>query len=181
MIRQRLRAATRGQHELLDASLGEFRDVASYGTYLRNTDRFRAAVEPALRKPGGRGWCIVPLGIHIQADLADLDICRPDPVAPLRLDSASAVAGALYVIEGSALGSRVLARRAAMLGFADDFAARHLARQADEAGRWTRFLDWLDAIDADPEEAERGAQDVFAAALEAYGVAAPRQAAAALG
>lgn len=47
----------------------------------------------------------------LAADLADLDISLPAAEAPPLPDDAAAISGALYVIEGSRLGGRFLARQ----------------------------------------------------------------------
>jgi heme oxygenase len=77
--------------------------------------------------------------------------------------------GVAYVLEGSALGARLLARRAAALGFDADHGARHLARQTSDMDRWKRFLGELDAIPAeDREQVIAGAASAFDFALAAY-------------
>lgn len=172
MIRKHLQAATRDLHDLLDAHVGDFRNEAAYRAYLVGTYRFRATLDPALRRLRGQSWRIVPLGIHLQADLADLEMACPAHARFPSLSTPSAVAGALYVIEGSGLGARVLARRAALLGFDGGFAARHLARQSDDAERWRRFLLWLEAAELDAEASEAAAREVFALAVTSYGARA---------
>lgn len=77
--------------------------------------------------------------------------------------------GVAYVLEGSALGAQLLARRAAKLGFDAEHGARHLARQTNDMDRWKRFLGELDAVAAeDQEQVIAGAASAFDFALTAY-------------
>ena len=51
--------------------------------------------------------------------------------------------GALYVLEGSALGARLIMKSAQALGLGATFGARHLAAQAGDALAWRSYLDLL--------------------------------------
>lgn len=170
MLRQTLMQGTRDLHERLDGGIGPLHSDGEYRRFLIGSHAFRAALEPALRPDCG--WQALELEPALRADLADLDLTpAPVPVAP-RLDGIAAQAGALYVAEGSALGARLLYRRAQALGMGPAHGARHLAVQTSETRRWSRFLDWLETGGADPAQALAAANAVFALALCAYGLEA---------
>lgn len=163
-------AETRNLHEQLDSGIGGFATLDDYHRYLAGTYAFRAALEPAL--PPTQGWEPQQLAGALLADLNDLGQAGPPVPAAPRLDNASAVAGALYVIEGSTLGARLLQRRAESLGLGPDHGARHLHDQTAEQGRWGRFLAWLEAGQIAPEQAAASANAVFQLALTSYGLGA---------
>lgn len=77
-------------------------------------------------------------------------------IGDLASGSRFAAAGALYVIEGSALGGRILSRRLQeSLGIDPDNGGRYFfGHGADTAARWRRFLDWLDVMQFDPAGAD---------------------------
>lgn len=172
-LRAALRARTSHQHERLDRAVGLFDTREQYAAFLEGSFRFRAAAERALDRR--RGWEVERLSELIDADLADLGRA---PGAPARFpnvpDSDAFALGIAYVLEGSALGARLLARRAAALGFDGAHGARHLARQTGDKARWQRFLGVLDAVGpADREQVIAGAASAFDVALEAYAVTQP--------
>lgn len=169
-LRRVLLTGTRDLHDDLDRQVGMFSDAAGYGAFLTGSYAFRAAVEPRIASVSG--WTTQPLVHLIRQDLADLGLSPPAPVAGPVLASPAAQAAACYVLEGSALGARLLARRAAALGFDGDHGARHLAAQTVEKRRWTRFLDWLEHADVPHSEAALAARGIFALALRAYGAKA---------
>ena len=71
------------------------------------------------------------------------------PVAPqadLALDG-DRLFGALYVLEGSSLGARILFKRAQALGLSAAFGARHLALLSGSIDGWRSFLDRLEGAD----------------------------------
>lgn len=172
MIRQKLQEETRAQHQILDAGMGGLTDDPSYHRYLSGTYAFRAALEPALQAAPDCGWQIAPLLPALHMDMAALNLPLPSvPPCPALLAPA-AIAGALYVIEGSALGGRVLAKRAAALGFDAAHGASHLALQTDEPGRWKRFLGWLEACDPPSDSAASAAAAAFELALAAFQIGA---------
>ncbi len=166
-LRRVLMTETRDLHDRLDRAVGAFADAGAYRAFLSGSYGFRAAIEPALT---GEGWRVQPLAALIARDLAYLDEPRPPlPDAP-PLAGPAAQAAACYVLEGSALGARLLARRAADQGFTAGHGARHLAAQTASPDRWRRFLDWLEGADIPVGPAITAARDVFGLALRAYGV-----------
>ena len=168
-LRHALMHGTRDLHAILDQGMGDFGTVAGYRHYLRGSFAFRAALEPAL--DAGQGWQAQPLTALLRDDLADLGLQPPPVPAMPRLHGPADVAAALYVVEGSAIGARVLIRRAQALGFDAGHGARHLAAQTGDKQRWPGFLAWLEQSGAAPDDAVRAARRVFGLALEAYGVA----------
>lgn len=169
-----LRDLTRGDHERLDALVGEFTDVESYMRYLEGMAAFRGGVERELSNidyPDMFGtWRPAMIHHELAMDLADLGR-HPPPLQPFNLPvDLDGLLGVLYVLEGSALGARLLVRRAAAIGFTDGYGARHLAAQTADPQAWSRFVALLDAIAPQGlEKAARAARMTFAAAIEAFG------------
>lgn len=69
--------------------------------------------ELAVHFPAGSGFVPTPRSPYIRADLDALAAPHPPALEPLGLGSRAAAVGALYVAEGSRLGSDVLRRRLA--------------------------------------------------------------------
>ena len=158
-----LRAATRIDHEQVDAAFGRFAlgTREGYRDFLTAHARILPLAE-RLIDPGAlvEGW-------HGRTDALHQDLAALGGEVPPELDFAlpggeAARWGALYVIEGSRLGGAVLARSvpeglpAAYLG------ARH------GPGGWHDLLARAEAaIGDDRAAAERGAKAMFSAYLEA--------------
>lgn len=148
-----LRESTADAHAALDDMIGAFDSLSSYKTYLRGISAFRIPVETML---AGRTWPAdlafwskQTFGGLIRADLADLDLPADEEVPMPDIGAAREdMLGMLYVLEGSALGARLLYRRAQALGLRADFGARHLAAQGEKSDRWPRFLHLLESADA---------------------------------
>ena len=168
-LRRVLMSETRDLHDRLDQAIGVFADAGAYRGFLTGSYRFRAALEPRLTDGA---WQVQRLSRLLEQDMADLDQPRPALPAAPALEGRAAQAAACYVLEGSALGARLLARRAADQGFTASFGARHLAAQTAQPDRWRRFLEWLEHADVPQSQAVDGARDVFGLALSAYGVKA---------
>lgn len=82
-------------------------------------------------------------------------------------------AGLLYVLEGSRLGARVLARRVRRAG--SDLPLAYLAHGEDE-DLWRSFLTWLEArpkVGLRTDEAEAGARYGFRCFSAAFETVAP--------
>lgn len=167
-LRSLLRDRTSHLHRDLDAQVGMFATAADYLRYLTGTWRFRAQIEAAL--PGHAGWQPMRLADSVRDDLADLG----EPVPPAKAASwapanAAEMLGACYVLEGSAVGARMLVVAAEKLGFTGAFGARHLHLQAADRRRWPQFIDLLDASPAgDTQSALAGAEAAFRLALSSY-------------
>lgn len=171
-----LREATLASHAALDAAVGSFGSLREYSRYLSAMAAFRAPVEATLAASGDiapSGMTLPPtLSPALSADMADLGVppatTGSASLAPL-VKSPSGVAGALYVLEGSAVGARILVRRAAALGLDATHGARHLVAQASDRARWPRFLLALERVPAfDLDAAISAATAVFASASSAF-------------
>jgi heme oxygenase (biliverdin-IX-beta and delta-forming) len=146
--RQILRGETARAHAALEEVVGRIDSLPSYVRYLRGMHAFRAPIEAALAAvawpPMLGAWrptCIAPA---LAADLADLEaqpLPQREPVSDL--DSAGLL-GVLYVLEGSSLGARLIARDARRLGLSDAHGARHLGVQIQALGTWGALLALLE-------------------------------------
>ena len=158
-----LRDRTAGAHAALDAAVGPLASEAAYRRYLRGLHCFRAPVERAIAGQRDAPPALAPL---IAADLAEIGLAAPEPPARFPAPgSASARAGVAYVLEGSALGARILYRQARALGRDP----RHLAAQTADPRAWAAFCARLEqAEDFDLEAAAAAALETFAFAREAF-------------
>ncbi|MTH61852.1 biliverdin-producing heme oxygenase [Paracoccus litorisediminis] len=166
-LRRNLYLGTRDLHDALDQSIGAFADRDDYARYLLGTLQFRAALEPALE---GGDFAALELVGELRRDLADLGLAPSPEMPPLALDTHEAKVAALYVSEGSAVGARLISRKAAELGLDDGFGARHLAQQTADRARWPAFLEWLEAQDVAQEAVVHEARKIFTLAKQAYRV-----------
>lgn len=168
-----LRKRTQTAHERLDASVGSFNTLDEYRRYLTSVSTFRAAMEGALKHvvwPAGWSWRPITLAKSLNRDAIDLGLpAAGDAGHDMDLTDHSVLLGALYVLEGSTLGARVLCQRAAALGLDEAFGARHLAIMSKDIAQWQSFLVLLDeASDFDIERAATSANAVFALALQCF-------------
>ena len=157
-----LREGTRGEHERLDALMGGFdlADRESYAAFLAAHAEALAPMEAALDRAAAAvigDWPARRRGAALAADLAALGVPVPPPDGPPDLSDPAAAAGALYVVEGSRLGGRFLAR---MVG-----AGLPVAYLSDSQprGRWPALLAALE--DALPDAAARSRAIVAAVAV----------------
>ncbi|PYB73230.1 heme oxygenase [Rhizobium wuzhouense] len=138
-----LKTSTAEAHHALDTMIGSFDTPASYARYLDGMARFRLPVEAWLATqplpPGFGDWQPGLYGEDLLADLQDLDIPLPTDLPPLELPDGDGLIGLLYVLEGSALGARLLAKRAEAIGFTEQRGARHLFAQARNFSSWRAF------------------------------------------
>jgi heme oxygenase (biliverdin-IX-beta and delta-forming) len=166
-LRELLRSDTREIHQRLDDHVGGFETREDYADFVERSLRFRAVAE--LSCSGYPAWTPLLLADDLRHDLGDLGLSPASgPVEGLDLPTSAAKLGGLYVLEGSALGARLLMRRAESLGLTDQYGARHLAHQTGDATRWKRFVAVLDRDDEDPEAVLAGALAVFEHALDTY-------------
>lgn len=169
-VRDEIRAATRAVHERLHGHPG-LAAVAD-GTISRTDYRallgrllgFHRAIERAAGWDDRRSTALrddlAALGLTPAAiDALPLCALLPDLRAPERR------AGALYVVEGSALGGRVLAQALRpLLGEAE--AGRRFFTAGGGPGAWRACLDAMDRIAADAAARRRmigAAEDTFSA------------------
>lgn len=136
-----LRARTAPAHEAVDGAFGRF-DLTEPGSYRRFLLAHAAVLPPleAALAPDAAG--LPPWRSRLDAlrsDLAALGAAMPEPAAPAGMPAGDAALwGLLYVLEGSRLGGKMMARQvppplpSAFLG------AGHLK------GEWRGFLEALD-------------------------------------
>jgi heme oxygenase (biliverdin-IX-beta and delta-forming) len=141
---QALRAATGAAHDAVDAAFGAFdlTDRASYARFLAAHAELVWPLEAAL--PGKRvvaDWPERKRGALLKEDRAFFPPLAPrQSVALPDFGSVEAVAGTLYVLEGSRLGGKFLAR-----GLPRGFPRAYL--DADQrAGSWQHLLSALDGL-----------------------------------
>lgn len=169
----RLRAATRADHEAVEALVGIDRPDLSRADYTSFLEVMLAAHEPFEAALGH-----VPAVHTFLPDLrerlktaalrADLHALGRSPAASpsITLDLGEALGG-LYVLEGSTLGARfVLARVRERLGHEVQHATSYLEGYGEaRATRWQGFVRALEHAAADPDRAQaivRGAVRTFA-------------------
>lgn len=171
--RRRLRQATDPAHARVDACFPHgLGDMAAYRRYLLGMQALVSALECALAAASlddtWREWRHPARDAWLRDDLADLG-ARPLPAGPdLALDGPAAAAGALYVVEGSALGARQLLDDAKRLGWTSARGARFLHGHggADAGIRWRAYLRCLEGARFEP--VEEGAAIDAAARTFAY-------------
>jgi heme oxygenase len=168
-----LRDRTRDGHERLDAAVGAFDSLRSYSHYVGFLGTFRATMDDQLAGvvwPLEWSWRPTMVSAALAQDAQDLGLDAARSMkAAIDLRKPSALLGALYVLEGSTLGARVLRQRAAGLGMTGAFGARHLSLMSNDMAQWQSFLLLLDdACDFDMDHAAAAANEVFALALRCF-------------
>ncbi|MDR6624909.1 biliverdin-producing heme oxygenase [Caulobacter segnis] len=179
MLRDRLRAATSKDHAALDAIVSalDFETAFGYAGFLWASAAALIPLELALERAGVEGWLedwpLRSRRAALALDLADLGVSAPVS-KPQPTPTRAFGAGLLYVLEGSRLGARVLAKR--VRGAQADLPIAYLTH-GGEAHPWRSFLTWLEAepkVGLRTDEAVAGARygfQCFSAAFEA--VASP--------
>jgi heme oxygenase len=151
--RARLRLETADAHRLLDElsdGSGMTSTLDGYRVYLAATFVARSLIESRLTENGVAAlysvWPQRLVSHAIEEDLRDLSIPVPVPLASAGTSplSIGAMLGTLYVLEGSALGAKVIAQRLERLGITAKFGARHLARQTEDVRAWPDFIRLLE-------------------------------------
>lgn len=161
--RTRLRAATAPSHDEVDGIFTQFdlTSRAGYRTFLTAHARALLPIEAWLDHHAVQAitdWPARRRGHFLRADLAALG--ETHSVAPTfeNPTDPAAVIGVLYVIEGSRLGGRVLAR-----GVPDDLPTSYL-NPPTEGSNWAALLQRLDELITD----EAAMDSVTASALWAF-------------
>jgi heme oxygenase len=148
----RLRAATRATHDALDAllprGLGTLHDYRRYlGALLPLAEWLARGWNPLWPAPLAR-WNDAPRLACLRHDAAALAVPgRPAGATPAA--TAAEWLGGCYVIEGSALGARILSRHASALADGHPEVAgarRFLAHITADSRRWPRFMEQLDTL-----------------------------------
>ena len=167
----RLRAASADDHVRVDGCFPQgLDDVTAYRRYLRGMHALLVALADA---DAGLAQAYAHHRMLLEADMAALSIAPlAAPQAP-RIDDDATRLGARYVIEGSAMGARLLLRQATALGFDRESGARFLAYHAEQGGaQWPQFKQQLASQDpADPGFARliQTTCDTFALAARCLG------------
>lgn len=160
--RGRLRAATHAAHARVDACFPRGLDTtADYRCYLRGMHALVRALEASLAGCGlGAPWHAWRTPARVDWLCDDLESLGAAPLEPgpeLRIEDVAAAAGALYVVEGSALGATQLLSDACRLGATPQRGARFLHAHGGEAAgiRWREYVRCLEraSFDADAEAA----------------------------
>lgn len=146
-----LRSATAGAHERLDALYARF-DLAradGYAAFLRAHAAALLPVEAWLDRAGAAGivsdWATRRRAASLYADLAAMGEAVPPSRPFAAAATRPALAGALYVVEGSRLGGRYLARAVPA-----DFPRAFL--DPAERPSWPALLAAVDDALADPAD-----------------------------
>lgn len=165
-FRHFLRASTREAHERLDGLVGSLDSEARYRRFLRGLYAYRAPVEAFLRGatwPAGLGdWRPQEISGLLAQDLADLGEELPVEGKVDLSNDGETLIGLSYVLEGSALGARVLIGQAAELGYDEHKGARHLKKQAGDLSNWRSFIERLGELqDLDPDRVAQAANASF--------------------
>ena len=161
-----LRDLTRSQHQQLDDAIGPLDRAESYGAYVSAMHAFRRPVEAHLAQAGlpqeFGAWTPTLIAPELTADLGDLGLAEGVRQEWSGESGVSRLLGTLYVLEGSALGARLIRERAALLGYSEEHGARHLYRQTEDGQAWSAFRDLLERVEAfDLGEAVASAQRTF--------------------
>jgi heme oxygenase len=149
----KLRAATRTEHDAIEASLGLLRASLTVHRYHKIVERFygyyapleaalahaRAAVAPHLDLPDSGRTALLARDLEALdgRPAADLPRCSFLPA----LETRGAVIGCMYVLEGATLGGQLVTRHVmATLGLAPDRGCAFFFGDGDRtAARWKSF------------------------------------------
>lgn len=172
-IRHRLKQATTPAHASLEARIGSLATQIEYNEYLRGLYAFRSAAEDWLFTHGVKGtvaWAPQTIARELHEDINDLAL-TPLSVSPVSWAQSAAsesfALGVHYVLEGSALGARILCKQVEALGLTRNYGARHLWAQAETLQSWRGFLDTLNTHEGDEAALIAGANAAFNAAAGA--------------
>ncbi len=144
-VRDRLRAATQHQHERVDALFGRLNlaDEADYRLFLTAHAAALLPMEEWLDRHAAAvvdDWPGRSRGAALRADLAAMDMPLPAGELFAPEVSPSSIGGILYVLEGSKMGGRLLARQVR-----DDLPKQYLAAGGNGAA-WKMLVSRLDDI-----------------------------------
>ncbi|HJV42845.1 biliverdin-producing heme oxygenase [Caulobacter sp.] len=174
LLRDRLRAVTSKSHAGLDALAAalDLETRAGYCAFLSASAAALAPLELALELAGVEGWLADwphrARRAALARDLSALGLPQPRLLTST-IPSAAFGAGVLYVLEGSRLGARFLARQVRR---ADPQAPLAYLTHGEGQDLWRSFLTWLEAqpkVGWRTDESEAGARygfQCFSAAFE---------------
>ena len=175
LIRHLLRSSTAIDHARVDERFGSLleRGRAGYCEFLRLS---AAAIQPLEQTlEGGHVQRILPdwrertRWNSLRADLAELGIASPPCGRGPVFESEALQFGALYVLEGSRFGARVLARRLSETSNSPSFGALRYLRHGEGQPLWPTFVERLEAsaeVRRSPAEAVAGAKAAFQVFIE---------------
>ena len=166
-LRRTVRGRTRAAHDRVDAAFSRFdlRIREDYAAFLAANAAVVPAVEAALAAGGVHAlvddWPDRLRTPALMFDLQKLGIDPPPALPAPALRSEAEVLGALYVVEGSRLGARLLLGRAR--SSPDPMLRGATAYLAHGEGHrfWPALLQVLDGYRGDPEAVADGAQTAF--------------------
>ena len=158
----RLKTATAPLHERIDARIAQssaFKSLSGYSAYLSRTFAVRKSMEDLLDSSQAQrlypAWPDRRIAATIKLDLEDLGVVEPATDLQKRHPlGAGGIFGALYVLEGSAIGAKWVARQVQFLGAHSDHGRRHLTSQTSSPGAFNEFLSLLEAADLAGEQEE---------------------------
>ena len=165
-----LRSETSEAHETLDRAHdgGDFVDLDDYGRFLEAQARIFPAAEAYLAASEEfrtlPDWSGRLRSDALMADLAALGRNRPPLLSFSFHDRPGIAAGIAYVLEGSRLGGKLIARKLERGGL-QDAPVSFIAHGADDRF-WPSFTTWLSARD----QSEAYAEDALAAANATFGL-----------
>lgn len=172
-IRHRLRAATASLHARVDDHMGTLlQQPDGYATFLAATAAGLLPLEQALAEAGISAvmtdWPLRTRSAALRADLASLSLSAPDTPLPseeFKRGGEAFLLGALYVLEGSRLGARVILRalEASPSHGQHRDALRYLSHGQGQP-LWPTFLAQLEAspdVRRDPNRTCAGASTAF--------------------
>ncbi|GAB6854794.1 biliverdin-producing heme oxygenase [Asaia astilbis] len=167
-----LRDHVHGAHERLDGLIGALGTKRDYDRYVLGMAAFRSAAETALEiRPYPvwlSDWRPVSTRAALARDMTSLCLLPLEVPEIAPPETGSSLLGMLYTLEGSALGARIIAKRAMALGFDEAHGASHLALQTGAPENWRKFLTLLEeAPEFDPDEAGAAALLLFSHAYNA--------------
>lgn len=175
-VRNLLKAATADLHAQVDACFGRMLDGSEAG-YRRFLLASLGAIEPLEAALGDAGvgtllpdWPERARSSALRMDLAELGVAAPPSGPAAALAGAAQRFGALYVLEGSRLGAKLLARQVLASPSAAVRSATRYLRHGDGRPLWASFLERLEsspAVRRAPAEAVAGATAAFARFLQA--------------
>ena len=167
----RLREATAADHARVDGCFAQgLHDDASYRRYVQGMHALPNGL--ALGNAGLASMYAEPRE-RLEQDLSALGAAPLSPAYSLNIGASDAARlGARYVVEGSALGARVLFRQAEALGHTSANGARFLAYHVGRSyTHWPLLVQALTVIDPDAPEfqtALTAARDTFALAAACF-------------
>lgn len=166
-----LKVETAPLHVRAEAAMGglaPFGDLQQYIDALQRLRTFHERWESATRSCDGLADAVPDLALRTRADKLDRDLAslRSAPCAtasPVMALSLPQALGALYVLEGSTLGGRLILREVERtLGLTDQCGASFFAGNGRRTGElWRSFCEALDRFSGETDAVVEGANDCF--------------------